>query len=404
MQPLLIPIIDPEGFLEAINMNIKKYYLKDDIYKNIDDLMFNDEIKVNDIFKITTDPILKIKMGISSDKKIIKIFNALPGSPTERYEYNTPIQHYNLATRSRIEEKPINYNFLIANWGIFYMNVIINNNHFDILEYLIEFIINKRFNKYIQLYCGENNNKYIDLLKICKKNYYENKSKKNELSSDFNENKKIVLYDYFLTPYEGLYINENIVGIIKYCENINSSGRLSTVKIQDPNLDFKLQKTICRGLLLNPKGDTTNVVKLNLTKEKSYYKCNDNLFKIKSLTPGDQIKYYIYPILTNNNYEYKFDFNINSEIGMTNINKMYNNLSNYYNSSSIYNDGEFHNGKKKEILISKILTPYIGIKDPRIKDFKIFYLFSNESLDIKCFAQANLLELTDNFIKAIIPE
>ena len=35
MQPLLIPIIDPEGFLEAINMDLKKYYLKDKINENI---------------------------------------------------------------------------------------------------------------------------------------------------------------------------------------------------------------------------------------------------------------------------------------------------------------------------------------------------------------------------------
>jgi hypothetical protein len=167
--------------------------------------------------------------------------------------------------------------------------------------------------------------------------------------------------------------------------------------------------TICRGLLLNPDGKTESVEKLHLTKVDSYYKCD----KTFNINPKEENKYYIYPLLTNKNNEYKFSFIDNTEIkktypeiiiNMTNMQLMYHNLSKYYDASKIYNDGKLHDGIKKEILIAKILTPYIGKVNPRIKDFKIFYLFSNESLDIKCFAQANLLELTDNFIKAIIPE
>jgi hypothetical protein len=414
MQPLLIPIIDPVGFLEAINDNPTEYYEKYDINEKINNLDFNKEHKkVGDIFKLkviqekTGRKQISIDVGNiptkeeTTSKRHVKFVN---GIKTVWYEDvpGTLGKKIDLATRRRVpNENPINPNFLIANWGVFYMNVIINNNHFNILEHIIKHIIEKRFNNYIEKYCNQDNNKYIELLKLCKKNYYE-KNRKN-ISDKYEVNRIIVLYDYFLTPYEGLYINENIVGIIKYCENINSVGRTSTVKIQDQNLDFELQKIICRGLLLNPDGVTQNVEKLHLKKEKSYYKCDMDMFKNEP-TIDNEKKYYIYPLLTNSNDKYIFNFDINPEIKMTNINIMYNNLINYYDSSSIYNDGEEHYGKTKEILISKILSPYIGIVNPRIKDFKIFYLFSNESLDIKCYSQANLLELTDNFIKAIIRE
>ena len=58
---------------------------------------------------------------------------------------------------------------------------------------------------------------YQELLKTCKNNYHDY-IQNNEPSnySKINFKKKKVLYDYFMTPYEGLYINENIVGIIKY--------------------------------------------------------------------------------------------------------------------------------------------------------------------------------------------
>ncbi len=414
MQPLLIPIIDPEGFLEAININSTEYYENYGIKDKINKLDFNKEHKkVEDILKVkviekkTGEKQISIDIGMDTTRSKVERIRKVKFDAGKKIEYfeekiTGPIVNYNLATRKRLKDDvPIDNNFLIANWGIFYMNVIINNNHFNILEHIIQYIINKRFNNYIIKYCGDNNNKYIDLLKLCKKNYYE--KNKLKISTKYEDNKKIVLYDYFLTPYEGLYINENIVGIIKYCENINSAKSTSTVKIQDQNLDFELQKIICRGLLLNPDGITENVEKLHLKKENSYYKCDMDMFKITP-TKDDEKKYYIYPLLTNNNDRYKFNFAINPEIKMTNINIMYNNLINYYDASSIYNDGENHNGKTKEILISKILSPYIGIVNPRIKDFKIFYLFSNESLDIKCYSQANLLELTDNFIKAIISE
>jgi hypothetical protein len=236
-----------------------------------------------------------------------------------------------------------------------------------------------------------------------------------------------------MTPYEGLYINENIVGIIKYCEKINSPDSKSSVKPQDPNLNFDLQKIICRGTLLNPEPAIIDVdgkngveikdrISLNLAKlDLNYDGQTVNKYEIPHTTnpkmykyiwtgekyivnktlhiEGDRNNYNIYPLLSSINTEYQFNF--------VNMDKMYNQLKEYYNPSHIYNDGEDpidKSKKKKEILIAKILKPYIGIENPRIKDFKIFYLFSNTNLDIKCYAQANLLELTKNFIEAIVPK
>jgi hypothetical protein len=323
------------------------------------------------------------------------------------------------------------------------MNIIITQNKFEVLESIIKYIIDKRFNKYIKIYCensiiDEQNKKYKDLLQLCKKNYYDYLEKKEITKfNDFEFIRNKVLYDYFMTPYEGLYINENIVGIIKYCEKINSSDHKSEVKSQDPNLNFNLQKIICRGTLLNPEPAiidansslldqtikeriSTNLAKLDLeydngrinliqtpipnTHPLTYtnkYMWTGGIYKVKKTfnIEGERNNYNIYPLLSSINTEYKFNF-VNMEI-------MYNQLKEYYNPSHIYNDGEDPTDKlkkKKEILIAKILKPYIGIENPRIKDFKIFYLFSNTNLDIKCYAQADLLELTKNFIEAIVPK
>lgn len=390
MQPLLIPIIDPEGFLDAINtidVNTNKC-----IIKLVEELQFNTTLNTKAIFNVV----------IKQDEKNIKYSKITITMGVDPTKPKGTL--YDLATRARLFDLsnipiPIDFNFIIANWGIFYMNIIITQNKFGILEQIIKYIIDKRFNKYVETYCNNDLQKYKVLLEICKKNYHDFIKDKLEIINNLQIIKDKVLYDYFMTPYEGLYINENIVGIIKYCEKINSPDGVSSVLPQDSNLNFNLQKTICRGLLLNPVRDT-DVPSLSLLKKKedSYYKCNST-FNINS---GEESKYYIYPLLTADNKNYIFNFE--------NIEEMYKQMSKYYNPSCIYNDGEEHINpsdkkmSKKEILIAKILTPYIGVENPRIKDFKIFYLFSNMNLEIKCYAQANLLDLTKNFIEAIIPK
>ncbi len=379
MQPLLIPIIDPIGFLEAIN-TIDQIVNKDIITK-VKQLHFNNANKpdTNPPRKYITDDIFDI-----SDSNPIKI------TLKKRYDTSGSPHYMQLMTR---KEGTVNENFIIANWGIFYMNIIITLNNFEILETIIKHIIKKRFNDYIEEYSKSGIINYQELLKICKNNYHDYIQKNEPLNfSKITFIKNKVLYDYFMTPYEGLYINENIVGIIKYCEKINS--KKSSVNSQDPNLNFDLQKTICRGLLLNPKEKSSNLDKLHLE-----YDETDKIYKITTgaynLTLSEREKYNIHPLLISENNVYNFNFD--------NIKIMYNQLKGYYDPSCIYNDGENHDGKIKEILIANILTPYIGTDKPRIKDFKIFYLFSNTSLEIKCYAQANLLELTKDFISTIVP-
>jgi hypothetical protein len=399
MQPLLIPIIDPEGFKEAIktiDVNTNKCIIK-----------LVEELEFNNLKKPNTNP--------ERNFKTKDIFYILIEENKDNNKHSEVIINmgddpvnlggkYDLATRpisNNPNRSPTNNNFIIANWGIFYMNIIITHNKFEILERIIKHIIDKRFNDYIDTYCIKNIEKYKELLKICKKNYHDYLEKTQpENLNELKFTKDKVLYDYFMTPYEGLYINENIVGIIKYCEKINSPDGKSSVHPQDSNLNFNLQKTICRGLLLNPvytkNVDSLSLDIINSSNEYSYYKCKKELF-LKDPDKKEESKYYIYPLLSEINTEYKFNF--------VNIKKMYDQMSKYYDPSCIYNDGEEPKDKltsKKEILIAKILSPYIGVENPRIKDFKIFYLFSNMNLEIKCHAQANLLDLTKNFIEAIV--
>jgi hypothetical protein len=52
-------------------------------------------------------------------------------------------------------------------------------------------------------------------------------------------------------------------------------------------------------------------------------------------------------------------------------------------------------------VVQTILSHYLDGDKPKISDFKMFYLVSNNSLEIKCTAQEDLLRLTKDFIENI---
>lgn len=389
LQPLLIPVIDPDGFKEGVDNSIKKGKQSqiNELIKIANDYYFNSErLTVSNIFKVSIE---NNKLKILREKLLLT--------------HGT------------------DNNFSIPNYGIFFINAIIQNNNFSVLSDIIEHVINKRINNVIN---DINNTRTYDKLmeqfKTVKPNIKNkitvettsvqfgeeveklfkniNPKKYDELKSisTIDLTKEILLnlikYDYYLTPYEGLYINENIVGIIKYCEI--RKGATVSVKPQNSDLIFENQRDIVRGLILKKDIDDNsqkNVnTKLNLgydTINKIYTKCLDSTSS--SCDETKTVK--IYPITETIVSPLSYKLNLDS------VNKMYKTFLSFYEPDNIYNFDK--------PIIETILSHYLEINDgqinPLITDFKIFYLVSNNSLEIKCTSQENLLHLTREFIANI---
>lgn len=241
--------------------------------------------------------------------------------------------------------------------------------------------------------------------------------------------KTILNYDYLMTPLEGIYINENIIGLIKYL-----SGKL----IKDPTARAKIdvlnkgsvqqtkmilveQRNIARCWLMsrseedmewipsstrsNPKGLTYLQLMFELFGIESIYK--------KSFFPWSRSKNYF-----NNVYSGLYEYTPNKEderhssglnetalsVRFDQLVKQQRFLITAYASNKIYN---FDNP-----IITDILSPYIEnekkdevYNKTAIKDYKLFYLFGNydenQKTQFKCEHQVKLLKNTENFIKAI---
>ena len=385
LQPLLIPVIDPDGFIQGVNQSIVKY--GSEAIGSL--IVLANEYSIN-VENTKVSEVLDASIG---DKKLqIRIKSGKA-----------------LLTQSH------NINFSIPNYGIFFINALIRSNKFEILSEIIECVIKKRINDVIDdINKSSSTEQLMEQFEKVKPNIRNkitsrvgtvefdteiNKLFKNinikkylELQKNPNLTKEILLniikYDYYLTPYEGLYINENIVGIIKYCEG--RKGSAISVQRQNTDLNFDNQRDIVRGLILNKTitGDTPKKVndKLHLTYDSGaqvYSKC---------LTGGTTCvsdKVVIINPITKSVESYSLD--------LDSINTMYTTFLNFYEPDNIYN--------YDKPIIETILSHYLEIKSgqtqPRISDFKIFYLVSNNSLELKCTSQENLLHLTRQFINNI---
>lgn len=401
LQPLLIPIIDPKNFIIGINNYIiKNKKLIKTLIIQTGELNFNNELsKVNNYFTVTiSDNIINIvKTGV------------------------------NIITWGGEN----NQDFITATYGIFFMTSVINNNCFDVLNEIVKTIIDQRINSYITINNlvddgDDTKNKLLTQFKIVKPNIFNKLSdttdndkllseleklyeamnpaeyKKLQLDiGEFTDIKKInsillkiVQYDYYLTPYEGLYINENIVGIIKYCEG--KKNKKFSVEQQNMDLTFENQSSIVRAMLLNKNltfttqlAKTDFVIRLNKVLGLSFDEISRKYIKcIKTITESScstDSTYNIYPLIKIEYDRYK--------LNTDNLNDMYKTILNFYEPNRIY--------RYATPLIQSILGYYLDGGSPRISDFKMFYLVSNNSLEIKCTAQENLLYLTKDFIENI---
>jgi len=303
----------------------------------------------------------------------------------------------------------IYYFFFDAVRGLHLINRLLMLKRFDVIEKIYEDVCEQKINSVID---NEIDSKYKNIEDIktliitLQNNKFKGETffkeeitkKKDSTTGKYTEEentdikdvkeklKKLLHYDYYLTPFEGIYINENIIGLIKYLgvtklkdqKDIDNFKKqfIDQEKIQSDKLDFVYKQKRTRMWLRNVEINTRDYEKhYNYYNESSY----KNFFNWKEKTPS------------------QFFYTNTTELNINNIKKTYEDISKEYISSKIFN---FENP-----LITEILEPYIL----HIKDYKVFYLFGNyppdqTTTDLKCAQQINLLINTENFITAITGE
>ena len=177
-------------------------------------------------------------------------------------------------------------------------------------------------------------------------------------------------YDYFLTPFEGIYINENIVGLIKFLSDANGVTEDKKPKSQSEKLTFILKQQESRYLLFNRDDSAVTSYKNILGSFDRSNSVPKTLFIEKNKYDPDA------------------------------INELIERTNKSYDSNKIYNPDH--------PLITDILSTYLGDGSKEnpglISDYKVFYLFGNytgQRKNMKCMHQFNLLTNTKDFIEAL---
>ena len=246
---------------------------------------------------------------------------------------------------------------------------------------------------------------------------------------------ELLTYDYLITPFEGVYINENIVGLIDFLskslirdgkqlefieeqKKIDVSDLRNTTRIwlmsneltemyrdgsvlDKVNELFKLGISIRNGKVMIGNEEMIDYQPLfkkvdNILDLDPFVRCvpsdNEDLQE-RYRTIGKELQ----PVP-----EHFID------LRMDRVKDQQEYMASNYKADRIFN--------KKKPLIQDILEPYIETNKQgndassikKIKDYKIFYLFGNyddnQKVQYKCEHQIKLLKNTENFIQAVTPK
>ena len=241
--------------------------------------------------------------------------------------------------------------------AIHLLNRMIMMSEFESIAHINEFIVNRFFDM------SDVKRGIID--KVAFLNEYLDAKYVDKLSASEidDEVHKIVDFTAFIVTYEGIYINENIVGIIKILakdvmNKTDAEVQKLAEKQPDAELNFKNQKMLIR--------------------ENNY-----NLYKAtpeSGFTPYENI--------------YRSDIILD---------KIYKDNRDTYSSQKIFNydvpliDSIIKRYTTKRAFNIKSKT----IDSLAIDDYKLFYLFTNNDMDKKCAHQYKLLDNTMSLIKAV---
>jgi len=274
--------------------------------------------------------------------------------------------------------------------AVFVMYQLLMDNKFELIQQIYEKILNV-----------EINNK-IDSLTVTDE--IKNKLKTdgfkgkigNEISGDIGEIKELLKYDYTMTPFEGIYINENIAGLTNFLGKklIKDSGKTDSSKNHvDPQKEINLDtlRNITRVWLMS----TTEIYN-----NKTIQQQLDSVFGQNTVSINNTPYIPLYIGKKNDIKDYKLP--TDTSVTQDELKELNNYILSGYSSNKIYSE-------KKE-LITDILSPFIENENKDntnvIKDYKIFYLFANydndEKTKFKCSHQIKLLENTKDFINSVI--
>jgi hypothetical protein len=270
------------------------------------------------------------------------------------------------------KENDIQIHVIVA---VHLLNRLIALRRFNILNTIARRIMDKHVNNKLREILERVDNKditkYIEqtrplLLELFSK--ADNESDLDKQKEMYERARKNVLYDYTITSYEGIYINENIMGLLKYLLTIKqnvSDEKIRKIILEQSkiNLDFSKQKmnVLDNVALYKPSGAYC------INYDETYQ--IDNKSVIKSLYPGGQ------PYTINDEVVGWNQICIDHEI----LKKIYKSINEEYNSDALFN--------YNRPLIQDILEPYLD----KINDFKLFYLLNNNGQTNKCAPQLKLL-------------
>jgi hypothetical protein len=223
-----------------------------------------------------------------------------------------------------------------------------------------------------------------------------------ELYTDMNKDTMIKIYtklfgyDYFLPPLEGIYINENIVGLIKFLAD--------TLTVTNPKID-NIPKLVDSETMSTREFNLRQITPLQDKSLSFIKKQQESRYKLSG--SGNEK----YDLSTNTAVYYPesvseapFFKNATTYDYSAIIDTYKKSLETTYKSNNIYNFNK--------PIITDILKPYLENKDAteaenrdRIKDFKVFYLFGNYTDNnlrrLKCVQQVDLLSNTTKFIDMV---
>lgn len=252
---------------------------------------------------------------------------------------------------------------------------------FDILKNLFKIIVDEKINNSLRSAIhNKRDNEIQTLFRELQNSGFKGELLNNTAEKTKENLKKLIIYDYYLTPLEGIYINENIAGLIKFLasnekmipdEKLRNEfiTKLKKDMLQPQGLNFQYQQKTARMWLSNLDADMEDLKKFYL------FNANDELpAPLISGCNGNNMGYDTNAMLTN-----------------------YDRISKSYVSKKIFSFDH--------PLITNVLEPYVN----EIKDYKVFYLFGNytgtdsEKLkNLKCEHQYSLLENTADFINVIV--
>lgn len=280
--------------------------------------------------------------------------------------------HYYKSTKCNLQYKALA--------GIHFINRLILLKKFEVLELLFKQIVDKTINtKLIESIESKSPDKILELYEKLEISGFKGELLHKTVSKTMENLKKLVVYDYYLVPAEGIYINENIAGLIKFLasnelmipDEIARNKFIEKLKkdmMQPQGLNFQYQQKVARVWLssMNEQEEES---------PRSFYLFGDNEVPemLVNGCNGDMLEY-------------------NESSMKSNLKK----IETSYESKKIFSF--------KEPLITNILSPYIK----EIFDYKVFYLFGNyagggEALrELKCEHQYLLLENTSDFIDVVV--